>query len=548
MESQLAQQPLTKPEADRPPQQATSNGNGAHESHGVTSATARSTVADKIKSLDDLAQLVAQHKAAGRRVVHCHGVFDLLHVGHVRHFEAARQHGDILVVTLTPDQFVNKGPHRPAFPSDLRAEMIASLRCVDYVAINRWPMAVETIRLLKPNYFAKGHEFRDNKDVIGAIPQEDEAIREVGGQFVFTEDITFSSSNLINRHLSVLPKSATSFMTEFAARRTPEDLIRYLDGARTLKVLLLGETIIDEYNYCETLGKSGKEPILAVRFRSSEKFAGGILAVGNHVASLCDRVSLMSFLGQMDSQEAFIRENLNPRVNANFFYMGKAPTIVKRRFIESYPFQKMFEVYQMNEDENEAANEERLSNSLEEVLPRYDLVIVTDYGHGMFTPRVIETLSTHARMLAVNTQANAGNHGFNTVSKYPRADYICVSESEIRLEARSRREDLRRIVDKVVERLGCQRVMITRGQQGMLCFSREDGFVEVPALADHFTDRVGAGDAVLAVTSLCMAQDAPAEIMGVIGNAVGAMAVATVGNRNPINRTALVRFLISLMK
>jgi rfaE bifunctional protein kinase chain/domain len=504
--------------------------------------------AQKIKGLEELAALLSDVRASGQRIVHCHGVFDLLHIGHIRHFEAAKQYGDILVVTLTPDQYVNKGPHRPAFPQDLRAEMIASLGCVDYVAINAWPMGVETIKLLRPHVFAKGHEFREGPDVIGAIPQEKEAILSVGGQMVFTEDITFSSSTLINRHLSVLPKDASTFLSEFAARHHPDDLIRYLDGAQSLKVLLLGETIIDEYNYCEALGKSGKEPILAVRFCSSEKFAGGILAVGNHVASFCDRVSLLSFLGGEDSHEAFIREKLDPRVHANFFYMAKAPTIVKRRFIESYPFQKMFEVYQMSEDENEAANEERLCHTLEEVLPRYNLVIVADYGHGMFTPRVIDLLSREARCLAVNTQANAGNHGFNTASKYPRANYLCISESEIRLEARSRREDLRRIVEKVVERLGCQQVMVTRGQQGMLCYSKEDGFVQAPALTGHFADRVGAGDAVFAITSLCMAQDAPAEIMAVIGNMVGAMSVGTVGNRTPIDRTALTRSIISMMK
>jgi rfaE bifunctional protein kinase chain/domain len=504
--------------------------------------------AQKIKDLNELAALLDEVRQGGRRIVHCHGVFDLLHIGHIRHFEAARQHGDVLVVTLTPDQYVNKGPHRPAFPQALRAEMIASLGCVDYVAINAWPMGVETIKLLRPHVFAKGAEFRDGQDVLGAIPQEEEAIRLVGGQMVYTEDITFSSSNLINRHLSVLPEATSTFLSEFSARHSPDDLIRYLDGAQSLRVLLLGETIIDEYNYCETLGKSGKEPILAVRFCSSEKFAGGILAVGNHIASFCDRVSLLSFLGQEDSHEAFIREKLDPRVHANFFHMAKAPTIVKRRFIESYPFQKMFEVYQMSEDANEAANEDRLCHTLEEMLPRYNLVIAADYGHGMFTPRVVDLLAREARCLAVNTQANAGNHGFNTVSKYPRANYVCVSESEIRLEARSRREDLRRIVEKVAAKLECQQVMVTRGQQGVLCFSKEDGFVQAPALAGHFADRVGAGDAVFAITSLCMAQDAPAEIMAVIGNTVGAMSVSTVGNRTPVNRTALARSIVSILK
>jgi rfaE bifunctional protein kinase chain/domain len=546
MDSELALSSDPRRQEEEASQEAAS-GSGTPSSRGDWGGPTGAT-AQKIKGLEELAALLGEVRASGRRIVHCHGVFDLLHIGHIRHFEAAKQHGDVLVVTLTPDQYVNKGPHRPAFPQDLRAETIASLGCVDYVAINTWPMGVETIKLLRPHIFAKGQEFREGQDVTGAIPQEEEAIRSIGGKMVFTEDITFSSSNLINRHLSALPKDASTFLGEFAARHSPDDLIRYLDGARSLKVLVLGETIIDEYNYCETLGKSGKEPILAVRFCSSEKFAGGILAVGNNVASFCDRVSLLSFLGREDSHEAFIREKLDPGVHANFFYMAKAPTIVKRRFIETYPFQKMFEVYQMGEDEDEAANEERLCFTLEEVLPRYNLVIVADYGHGMFTPRIIDLLCREARCLAVNTQANAGNHGFNTVSKYPRANYVCVSEGEIRLEARSRREDLRRIVEQVAERLRCQQVMVTRGQQGMLCYSKEDGFVQAPALAGHFADRVGAGDAVFAVTSLCMAQDAPAEIMAVIGNAVGAMSVGTVGNRAPINRTALTRSIISILK
>src|SRR5687768_1207120 len=130
----------------------------------------------KIVSLDDLATAVEARRAEGKQVVHCHGVFDLLHIGHVRHFEQARRLGDVLVVTLTPDQFVNKGVGRPAFTQELRAEFVAALQCVDYVAINRWASAVETIHLLKPNIFAKGSEFRNLNDTIGHVSKESEAV------------------------------------------------------------------------------------------------------------------------------------------------------------------------------------------------------------------------------------------------------------------------------------------------------------------------------------------------------------------------------------
>lgn len=502
----------------------------------------------KVHDLERLVPLLAEARAAGKRVVHCHGVFDLMHIGHIKHFQSARQLGDVLVVTLTPDHWVNKGPHRPAFNQELRAEAVASLECVDYVAINQWPMAIETIKLLRPNIFVKGAEFRDLKDVTGAVQFEAEAVQSVGGQIEFTDDVVFSSSNLINRHLQVLPKAATDYLVGFAGHHQADDLVRYLDEARKLKVLVLGETIIDEYNYCQTLGKSGKEPILAVRHLSTEKFGGGILAVGNHVASFTDQVDLLSFLGRDDPQEEFVRSKLGPKVQPRFFYIGGAPTIVKKRFIENYPFQKMFEVYLLNEDNSDPDQAAQFHAALREALPRYDLVIVTDYGHGMMDDQAVELVCQHARCLAVNTQANAANHGFNTVSKYPRADFVCVSENEIRLEARQKRQDLYQIVEGVARKQRCRQVMVTRGQQGTLCYSEKDGFVQVPAFAGHFTDRVGAGDAVFAVTSLCMAQGAPGDVLGVIGNSVGAMAVGVVGNRTAIEKTPLVRTIVSLFK
>ena len=144
--------------------------------------------------------------AIDARIVHCHGVFDVLHVGHLRHFEQAKRHGDLLVVTLTPDHYVTKGTNRPAFPQDLRAEMIAALDCVDFVSINRWPTAVDTIRLLKPHVFAKGSEFKAGNDTTGHILLARTAAHRSGTaeKWCSPKDITpFSSSALINQYLAM---------------------------------------------------------------------------------------------------------------------------------------------------------------------------------------------------------------------------------------------------------------------------------------------------------------------------------------------------------
>lgn len=503
----------------------------------------------KLTNLEQLAEVLPSLRAEGKRIVLCHGVFDLLHVGHIRHFEQAKKLGDILVVTVTPDHYVNKGPHRPAFNQDLRAESIAALGCVDYVAINSWATCVETIKLLRPNIYAKGADYRDaSKDHTGKIVEEEAAIKSIGGEIAFTDDIAFSSTSLINKYFSPFAKEISNYLVDFSERYSADQVLTHLENARSLKVLAIGEPIIDEYQYCESIGKSTKEPVLATRYLSTEKFAGGILAVSNHVANFCDRVALLTFLGTEDSQEDFIREHVNSNVEKMFFYKASSPTIIKRRFVESYLLSKLFEVYVMNDEELSQAENRAFCTRLRDILPQYDVVIVVDYGHGMLTGDAIDILSNQARFLAVNTQANAGNRGFNTILKYPRADYVSMSEHEIRLEFKNRRGDLRDMVLAVSQKLSCGRVIVTRGKYGCLCYGKDEGFFEVPAFALKVVDRIGAGDAVLSLTSLCVAQQAPMEVVGFIGNVIGAEAIATVGHRTPIERASLFKHIVSLLK
>lgn len=505
--------------------------------------------AQKIKSLEEVADEVKTLRAAGKKTVHCHGVFDLLHIGHLRHLNGARALGEILVVTITPDHLVNKGPGRPAFTETLRAEALAMLECVDFVAINRWPTAIEVIRLLQPDFYVKGSDYIDAaKDISGGIVDEQEAVETGGGKIVFTEDITFSSSNLLNRHFPSFPKEVSEYLAAFSVRHPTEEVLGFLKGAKDLKILLVGETIIDEYEYCETMGKSGKEPILAARHLRTERSAGGSVAVANHLAAFCDNVHLLTFLGTTNSHEEFIRSGLNPKVSPTFLYLEDEPTIVKRRFVEQYPFQKMFEVYVISEKETHDAGSKLLCSVLEKTLADYDLVLALDYGHGMLDQQAVHILTTKAPFLAVNTQVNAHNRGFNTISKYPRADYICISENEIRLDCRTRQQDLRHLVTMVAEKLGCTQVTVTRGQQGCLCYNRDSGFFEVPAFTTHIVDRVGAGDAVFAVTAMCVVQNAPMEIVGFTANVVGAHAVSVVANQRPVDRIPLMKHIETILK
>jgi len=154
----------------------------------------------KILDLNELAGKLLDLKSQGRKVVHCHGCFDMMHPGHIKYFQASKKMGDILVVTVTPDRFVDKGVGRPVFNQGLRAESIAALECVDYVAVNRWATAEETLRLLLPDYYVKGQEFEKLLDKTGKIQKEVAVVREIGAEMRFTHEIVFSSSKLIKDH------------------------------------------------------------------------------------------------------------------------------------------------------------------------------------------------------------------------------------------------------------------------------------------------------------------------------------------------------------
>jgi rfaE bifunctional protein nucleotidyltransferase chain/domain len=504
---------------------------------------------DKVVSVDKLAGLVAEMKADGKKVVLCHGVFDLLHYGHLLHFEEARKQGDALVVTITADAYVNKGPNRPAFTDAYRAKMLAALEVIDRVAVNHAPTAVELLKSVQPDVYAKGPDYQDHAgDLTGKIGEEEAAVAEAGGAVYYTKDVTFSSSTIINRHLSSHSQEVNDYLAELRATYTPSQIHAALDGLRTMRVLVVGEAIVDEYVYVDQMGKSSKEPVLAMRYASQERFAGGALAIANHIAAFVDDVSLVTFLGSRDSHEPFVRERLAPNVRPTFFYKKDSPTIVKRRYVESYLLSKLFEVYVFNDEFLDEDDNARFSSHIGSIAGEYDLVVAADFGHGIFTQAAIDTVQQAAKFLAINTQQNAANIGYHTLSRYSRADFVCTNEGELRSDSRARIGEIEPLMSALATRLRSKNTLITRGKLGALFYSADEGWSRGPAFAKSVTDRVGTGDAVLSWTAPMAAAGLPGKMIVFIANVVGAQAAQIVGNRSAVDRVATYKFIDSLLK
>jgi len=503
----------------------------------------------KVYLLDDLASLVEQWHKAGETVVHCHGVFDLLHPGHIKHLEAAKKQGDRLIVTITSDRHVNKGPGRPIFEEGLRAFTLASIGGVDAVAVNQWQTAVKTINLVKPDIYVKGSDYATpDLDITGKIREEVDALEAIGGRLHVTDEVTFSSSALINRNIDVYPTEIAEWLSGFRKNFQEEQVLNYFDQISEMKVLVLGEAIIDEYIFCEGLGKSSKDPILAFQYLESETYAGGSLAVANHLAGLCNRVSLLTVLGEQDSREGFISKSLHSNIVTNFIYRDDAPTIKKRRYVDTHTKSKLMEIYEMGPETMSPKHEEAVISKLKEIAGDFDIVIVTDYGHGLMTSDIIAKVTQQAKFLAVNAQHNAGNRGFNTISRYLKADYICMNGQELAIETRQRHAPPTELLSQITKNIECDAFTVTLGKYGTLHYGRHDGFSSAPAFAVRVVDRVGSGDAVLAVTAPLVALGAPWDIVGFVSNVIGAQLVGEVGTQFSVSKAGIGNQIKSLMK
>ncbi len=505
---------------------------------------------DKIKSIDELANISVQARAEGKTVALAHGIFDLIHMGHVRHLEAARKEGDVLVVTLTADQYVNKGPNRPVFTEILRAEMIAAMECVDWVGINLESSAESLITAIRPDAYIKGSDYIvPEDDITGKIQSERNAVEQHGGRVVFTHDITFSSSSLINKYMDVHDDALRAYLEVCQEKGAPEKIQALVNSVEDYRVLFVGDAIIDEYQYVSAMGKAAKENMIATRFLERELFAGGVFAAANHVADFCKEVEIITVLGKENSYEDLIRKSLKPNIKLTVVYRDEAPTTRKTRFIDSGYLRKLFEVYHFDDSPPDPSIDAEVVSLIKEKASQFDVTIATDFGHGLLSDRAIVALEENARFLAVNTQTNSANLGYNLITRYQNVDFVCIDAPEAQLATGDKFSDITEVVtEKLAKKINCDRFIVTHGKQGCVTYERSGAATRIPAFTKTVLDTVGAGDAFLSVASPLAATGADIELVGFVGNAAGAMKVGIVGHRSSVEKVPLLKYVATLLK
>ena len=506
----------------------------------------------KILTLESLKKIILRNKSKNKKIVLCHGTFDLLHIGHIKHFNQAKTFGDKLVVTITSDRYVNKGPKRPVFNEQYRLEAVAALDAVDFVALSNKPTAVHVIKKLKPNFYCKGPDYKNNKnDISGEITNEVRATKKLGGKIVYTKDITFSSSRLINLFSDTFSAKQKTLVKKIKNKYNFHEIRNLVEKFKKIKVLVIGEIIIDQYFFCEAIGKSGKEPVLALKDIKSEQYLGGAGAICRHLSSFCNRISLLSMVGERGEYLEDIKRKLPKNVTFRYIKKNNSPTILKKRFIDnsSITNNKVLGVYKINDEILKSKDEKLFNKMLKKTIPNYDLVIVSDYGHGLISKKSADLICKLSKYVALNAQVNAANIGYHSMRNYKNIDCVIINETEIKHEMRNKNDKIESLMKELSLKQNVKNLIVTRGTRGAILYSKKDKkFTTCGAYAKVAVDKVGAGDSMLSVVALCLKSAFDRELALLIASLAAAQSVETIGNKEAVNKIQILKTLESFFK
>jgi rfaE bifunctional protein nucleotidyltransferase chain/domain len=508
--------------------------------------------AAKIIPFETAPALFKELRTAGKRIVQSHGIFDLIHPGHILHLEEARSLGDVLVVTLTADKFVKKGPGRPIFKEQLRLRSLAAMSCVDYVVLMPFTGAVEAIQCVRPHVYCRGKEYEDpDFDTEGTIPGEIATVKKVGGQVRFIGSIKYSSTKLLNQHFDHLSAPVKAFCESLAMRHNRKQFVQSVNSFAGLKVLVVGDTIFDRYSSVKVQGLTSKNKIISGRFLREETQCGGALAVFRHVKQFARSVKYVSLVGQEPWAQKQLRNHVGPGEDCTVRAAGFT-TIVKQRFVEPLvegaEMSKLFAVNFIDAAPPAEKVLQQLEKKLLAEIRKADAVLLLDFGHGMMQARLRELVQNKAKFLALNCQTNSNNHGFNIINRqYQRADAFTLDENEIMLAIGRRDVGFQKELAALKKSFRASYSWLTRGSVQTIGLHDREAACLCPPLERDVVDTIGAGDAFFSVAALAAVRGLPVDLATFLGQLAGAQAVKIVGNAEPISKPTLLKSGISLL-
>ena len=497
----------------------------------------------------NLAKKLKILKLKNQKIVLCHGVFDLVHFGHIEHFKSAKSYGDYLIVSLTLDKFIKKGPGRPFFNDQQRMEYLKQIKIIDHVIFSKSDSSIDVINLIKPDFYVKGPDYKDQfKDKTKKIILEEETVKKNGGKIKFTNDITFSSSNILNTGSFIFSDEQKNFINILKKKFTYHQIEKNLKKFKNLKILIVGELIIDKYCFGDVIGKSGKEPHLVLKENFSEYYLGGSGAIARHLSTFVGNIEIISPFGSEKFYKSLINKNFEKNIKTSFFKpYQEFKTITKKRFVDKRSNYKLFGSYILPEKTNP-----KIENDVIEIIGqnkiKADMTLICDYGHNFISKKIANEIIKKNKFIFLNAQINSSNKGFHTINKYNGVNSIIINENEIRQELRDNLSDIKVLGKKLIKDKKINNLIITRGSDGAILINKDYKVFSCPGFASKSIDKVGAGDAMLSIASLGLKLKLDPELILFISSLAAAISVESIGNKEHVTYEKLDRTIEYILK
>ncbi|MEM1212953.1 MAG: PfkB family carbohydrate kinase [Planctomycetota bacterium] len=508
-------------------------------------------VLDKVVELERLAGVAA---GGSGRVVLAHGCFDVLHPGHVRYLrEAAAMKGDggVLVVTLTGDAWIEKGDGaRPWVPERLRAECVAALGFVDWVAVVDGPTAEGALVVIRPGVYVKGKEYAGSDDP--RFLAEAALVRGWGGRVAFASgEVVYSSTGLLggegDRDENAKVASLTGGVAGEPARLglgeaarlgmkcdrwgvDREAMERTLAGFAGRRVMVVGDLIVDRYVFGEGIeGGAG-----GIRVSGQEQAdVGGAGVVALHLAAMGAEVVLGTALS-VDDWSVWARGELERAGVSVLAQERVVSTAVKERFVDEAG-RVRWKVDRAGRSEGPT---ERIERALVEASAGWDAVVFADFGLGVVTPSLIEKTAGSLRSAGVLRVGDVSGRGLAGLGAMAGFDLVVPTAEELGALTDGG-DGLIDRANRCAAAMDWRRMVVTQGPAGCLLMERVEGVErmrcdELPSLVrdgDAVVDEVGAGDALLAGATLALCGGAGLAECGYVGSLAASLAVGRLGNR-----------------
>lgn len=482
----------------------------------------------KLKSPSELLDLVGEFPR-NKKVILCHGGFDVVHPGHVRHLAFAKTKADILIVSITSDRHIKKGTYRPHIPEELRALNLAAFEMVDYVMIDDQKTPLKTLKELKPDFFAKGFEYTSN-GLHPATQEESEIVEHYGGQMIFTPgDVVYSSSKFLDL---AIPKVQLEKLLLLMQRNgiTFESLSKTVQELSNYHVHVIGDTIVDSYTRTASIGGQTKTPTLSVLYQGQDNYIGGAGIVAQHIRGAGAKVTFSTILGD-DSLKDFVVSGMKDHgVEILPIIDPTRPTTQKNAFIsEGYRLLKVDTL------DNRPISDEILEKLIEMVeQTSADSVVFSDFRHGIFNRISVPSLTQAIPKGIFKVADSQVASRWGNITEFKGFDLITPNEREARFALGDQDSTMGRLSSMLKESSSFQNLILKLGDRGIFCVDKDaeakNSHFSIDSFATNVVDAVGAGDALLAYATLTMLATGSLVTAGIIGSMASACECEYDGN------------------